>query len=113
VLQVAGHRAEEKIVKIILQSVHAEYRGDLCPVTNLMQQNVDNNLPWCCGQKIIQDVELLGSVPIPGRERAYEFPQFDAALPAKLEQSLDVVSRDSGRICKRPARESFNVSLLR
>ena|SRR6266568_4955458 len=44
----AEDRAKEEIVELIGQTLQAEQRGDLRPVTDFVHQNMDDNFSRCC-----------------------------------------------------------------
>ena len=44
----AHYRAEQKIVKLTGQTTYAQQGGDLRPVADFMQQDVNNDFPGCC-----------------------------------------------------------------
>jgi hypothetical protein len=73
-------------VELTCQAVQAEQSANLCPVTNFVQQDVDNNLARCGPQKIVQQIEILWDIPVLAWKRLYEFLQICAALLPKLKE---------------------------
>ena len=60
----AQYRACQKIVKLVYHSVQAIQRGNLRPVADFMQQDMDNNFFGRCSYKIAKNLEILRRIPL-------------------------------------------------
>src|SRR5262249_41992843 len=109
----AHNRAEQEIVKFNGQSIEAEERTHLGPVTDLMQQNVSHNFSRRRREKPIEQFELLRRVPFLSWKALDKISQIPAALPAELKQRFNVAGGDLVGIGYGPARQPVHVSLLR
>ena len=92
------HRAKQKIVKVVHQTVQTEQSGNLRPVTDFVQQNMHDNFSWCHRQNAIHQLVILRDVPLLGRKALDKFLQVFPALPTESEERLNVVVRDGGRV---------------
>jgi len=87
----AAHRAEKKIVKVACHSIHAQQSGNLRPVANFMQEDMNCNFPGRRAYQGIRNCELLGDIPVVRRVVFKEFAQTLTAVLAESKQFFDIL----------------------
>src|SRR3954453_13607273 len=108
----AHNRTEDEIVKFNLHAVQAEYRGDLCPVPDLVHQDVNNDLPGSCSHDIVHQLHLNRDVPAGIGYCVDVRLQFPAALRTECEECIDISDRYRCNIRDWPPGQSVHVTLF-